>query len=186
MTHPARLFVSVSLVIACVALPSGPQAANGDVTGAGLVGSTPDTISVNMFSGSASSSYPISVPPGRSGLQPDITVGYNSGASANGFLGRGWDIAFPFIQRSTRYGQPTFTWSDTFAIRWRGQLLDLIMICDPGSGCPQGVREFRTEIETFMRIKSYSFPPALTYWEVEDGTGRKYQFGRECPLQTGL
>src|SRR6266571_8016112 len=147
------------------------SAANGDATGTSLVGASPSSISVDTFTGAASSSYGFLVPPGRDGIQPDLTIAYNSGSAAPTILGRGWDLAIPFIQRSTRKGQPTFTWSDTFSIKWTGKFIDLVMVCDPSSGCPQGVREFRTEVERYLRIKSYSFPPQLTYWEVEDGNG---------------
>src|SRR5436189_1061589 len=117
MSYFTRLLVVLSLTFTCWLMPCHLEAASGDVTGAGAFGSVPDTVSVNTFSGSATSTYPISVPPGRAAVQPDIVIGYNSASSADGFLGRGWDIPFPFIQRSTRYGQPAFTWNDSFALR---------------------------------------------------------------------
>ncbi len=153
---------------------------DGDPISAPALGASPAVISVNPFTGSASSSYSFPVPPGRSGMQPDLRIAYNNAASVPTPLGRGWDFSFPLIQRSTRRGQPAFSWSDTFVLRWQGRSVDLFekAICDPE--CPPGVREFGTEVETFMRIKSYSFPPWLTYWEVEDGNGRKYQFGKDA------
>ena len=150
----------------------------GDSAGVGLQGAGTNVISVDSFSGAATGSYRFAVPPGRLGMEPDLTIAYNSGSTAIGLLGKGWDFTFPYIQRSLRRGQPTFTWTDTFAINWGGRIMDLVLICDPNSGCPAGVREFRTEVETFLRIKSYNIGTQPTYWEVEDGTGRKYQFGR--------
>jgi len=42
--------------------------------------------------GSASLSYPLEVPPGRVGMQPQLAVQYNS-AGGNGWMGLGWDVA---------------------------------------------------------------------------------------------
>src|SRR5262245_41379481 len=148
-------------------------AAVGDTTGISLQGSGTNVISVDSFSGAATGYFQFFVPPGRLGMQPDLKISYNSGSTAIGLLGKGWDFTFPHIQRSLRSGQPTFTWTDTFAISWGGRIMDLMLICDPNSGCPAGVREFRTEIETFLRIRSYSIGTQPTYWEVEDGSGHK-------------
>lgn len=66
--------------------------------------------------------------------------------------------------------------------------MDLYPMADPCTGCPPGVREFRTEVDTFIRIRSYSIPPYLTYWIIEDGAGRKYELGNgaeDLPSQVG-
>lgn len=141
----------------------------------------PEMISANPFTGSASTSYSFVVPPGRSGMTPSVSIHYNSGNMEPSEIGRGWSFSFPFIRRSTRNGQPAFSWTDTFTLTWNGGSNDLTMICDENSGCAPGVREYRTVVESFLRIRSYSIPPSLTYWEVEDGGGRKYQFGRAMP-----
>jgi hypothetical protein len=57
------------------------------------------------------------VPPGRSGMQPDLRATYSSASSAATILGHGWDIGFPYVQRSTRKGQPTYGLADIFSIR---------------------------------------------------------------------
>jgi len=41
--------------------------------------------------GSAGLSYPLEVPPGRVGMQPQLAVQYNS-AGGNGWMGLGWDV----------------------------------------------------------------------------------------------
>src|SRR5207249_3415309 len=60
------------LLLTFVVTPE-PRAADGDFTGTGLLGSTPVNISVDPFSGTASSGYAFVVPPGRSGMQPDLS-----------------------------------------------------------------------------------------------------------------
>jgi len=135
----------------------------------------PIVLSADPFTGVATASYSFDVPPGRSGLEPDLRISYNSDSTTPSYLGQGWSLTTPAVRRSTKDGQPKFDWTDTFVLIWQGRALDLKLFSDPGTG----VREYYTVIETFMRIKSYSIPPALTYWEVEDGKGRKYQFGAD-------
>ena len=56
--------------------------------------------SVSAFSGAATYSYPIEVPPGRNGLQPNVALSYNSRAvdglihdPERGAIGTGWSLA---------------------------------------------------------------------------------------------
>jgi hypothetical protein len=49
---------------------------------------TPDT---SLFTGSARTTIPIEVPPGRNGIQPNLAFRYNSSQS-NGWLGVGWSL----------------------------------------------------------------------------------------------
>jgi hypothetical protein len=53
-------------------------------------------------------SYPIEVPAGRLGIQPQLLVSYNSTAT-NGWLGTGWDLATPVITVDTRWGVPRYS-----------------------------------------------------------------------------
>jgi len=55
------------------------------------------------FSGAASESIPIVVPPGRNGIEPKLTLAYNS-YSKNGWVGVGWGLEMGSIQRSTKNG----------------------------------------------------------------------------------
>ena len=57
--------------------------------------------------GDANLSYPIKIPAGRNGMQPQIGLHYNSDAG-NGWLGEGWNISTPSITLDTRWGAPTF------------------------------------------------------------------------------
>lgn len=58
-------------------------------------------------SGSASISYPINVPPGRNGLQPNLSLNYNSeGGSSR--LGHGWVLPLSSVTIDTRWGSPVF------------------------------------------------------------------------------
>src|SRR5437867_1624241 len=89
----AALFVVVS--------ESAANNYNGNLSGAGSVGTTSGAFSVDAFTGVATGSYPIAIPPGRAGMQPDLTLTYNSGSLPGWFLGRGWSLPLATIGRST-------------------------------------------------------------------------------------
>ncbi|MDR6969251.1 RHS repeat-associated protein [Flavobacterium arsenatis] len=55
--------------------------------------------------GEANISYPIKIPSGRNGMQPQLTLQYNSDGGS-GWLGQGWNINIPAISMDTRWGVP--------------------------------------------------------------------------------
>ena len=57
--------------------------------------------------GDARLNYPIELPGGRNGLQPQLAIHYDS-ARGNGWLGIGWDLAVPSIEIDTRWGVPRY------------------------------------------------------------------------------
>lgn len=57
--------------------------------------------------GDANVSYPIKIPAGRNGLQPQLAIQYNSDGG-NGWLGEGWGLSTPSITIDTKWGTPTF------------------------------------------------------------------------------
>ena len=57
--------------------------------------------------GSAQIIYPIEIPMGRNGLQPNISLTYNS-ANGNGLLGHGWSLPQSAITIDTRWGVPRY------------------------------------------------------------------------------
>lgn len=178
-SHPhavRHLLLIIGTLLAGMGHQSLAGSVNGDVTHASLLGSPPQVIEVSPAMGAAGLSQSCDVPPGRAGLQPTLNFSYSSGSSGPSPFGRGWSMSMPYIRRGTRFGQPSFNWTDTFALDWYGAVNDLVMVADQTSG-GVGMREYRTLIETFMRVRSWTLPGGFIYWQVEDGEGRRYEFG---------
>ena len=57
--------------------------------------------------GNVSLEYPLALPAGRNGMQPDFSLTYNS-ANGDGILGYGWSIPQPAITIDTRWGVPRY------------------------------------------------------------------------------
>jgi RHS repeat-associated protein len=55
--------------------------------------------------GDANISYPIKIPAGRKGMQPQLAISY-SNQGANGWLGLGWGLSVPALTIDTRWGVP--------------------------------------------------------------------------------
>ena len=51
----------------------------------------------DLFTGRATTSVPIFIPPGRKGLQPNVSLSYSSGGP-HSWVGVGWNLDFGSIQ----------------------------------------------------------------------------------------
>jgi len=85
------------------------MATQGAPIGAGVKIPLPD-----MFTGSFSHAIPITVPPGRKGMQPNLGLTYRS-SNPNSWVGVGFSLNPGYIVRSTRLGPPKYSdTEDTF------------------------------------------------------------------------
>ncbi|MDD2890131.1 MAG: SpvB/TcaC N-terminal domain-containing protein [bacterium] len=127
---------------------------------------------VQQFTGGASMSIPIAVPPGRKGMQPNLALSYSSGAG-NGLFGVGWDMPIAYIERrGPGKGIPTYDdEKDTFVLNLFGSSQELIK--DPVAST-----QYWTKQQSFMYItKTALVKSALaTYWMVTDKKGTLYEF----------
>ncbi|HYS78186.1 MAG TPA: toxin TcdB middle/N-terminal domain-containing protein, partial [Candidatus Dormibacteraeota bacterium] len=161
------------LAAAIAALASLPAVADGPA-GAGREGiaAPPGQPRVDPASGIAGVVFPIEVPPGRHGLQPQMALRYLS-AAGPGNAGHGFTLDLGSIERSTRYGPPRFDNSDVFVMTLDGESHELFAL-DPSS------TQFRTVIDTgflIARLSPGPFGPGSTYWVARGRDGRAYRFG---------
>jgi hypothetical protein len=127
--------------------------------------------------GDARLSYPIEIPPGRNGLQPDIAVKYDSG-NGNGWMGIGWDVAVSEITIDVRWGVPRYDAAkETETYMFDGE--QLTPVAHRGSLQDRSAEKiFRTRVEgQFYRIVRHGDHPANYWWEVTDKSGTRYFYG---------
>jgi hypothetical protein len=75
--------------------------------GGGAIQGMGEKFATNPATGTGSMSVPIATSPGRSGLEPQLTLSYDSGAG-NGSFGLGWNLSTPSITRKTDKGLPRY------------------------------------------------------------------------------
>ncbi|VVH50865.1 hypothetical protein BPUTSESOX_1104 [uncultured Gammaproteobacteria bacterium] len=135
-----------------------------------LVGSTAGALSVEQ--GAVNYSIPITMPPGISGMKPELSINYNSN-SGNGLLGIGFGLSgLSAIHRCSKTiatdsmkGGVGYNDNDRYCLD--GQRLIAISGQDGKSGS-----EYRTEIESFRRVKFTG-----NHWTVETKSGQAFEYG---------
>jgi YD repeat-containing protein len=132
-------------------------------------------VSLNVYAQEVASSgaliyaYPLSLPAGRNGLGPSLSLVYDSNAG-NGMLGMGWSLAgFSVITRDTAYDISFNDSTDHF-------LLDGQRLIKGADGY------YHTEKESYARIEHYvstpdDIDPLLSYWVVTLKNGTKMYYG---------
>ena len=112
---------------------------------------------VSEYAGSFHTQIPVVIAPGRAGLQPAVSLRYNS-ATGNGLLGVGWGIDFARIERSIKNGVPSYTDKDTFILNMYGAANTMVK---------QASGEYRVRNESaFLRIQKRG-----NYWLVPPLSG---------------
>ena len=163
--------------------PEGAAAAGSDTTESKSLDTPAASLKVDEFTGAAHLSYPIVVPPGRSGLAPQLSISYSS-TGGNGWLGVGWDIPVGYIQRrGPRKAVPKYNdTTDVYELNLGGSSQELVCTanCPPGGG---NLREYRLRIEgAYLKI---TYNVSSNYWEVRDKSGIKMRFGIDANSRIG-
>jgi outer membrane protein assembly factor BamB len=160
--------------------------------GANTPGTLPGAFDVSRV-GQATYRIPIQVAPGRNGIEPSLALTYNT-AGGNGYVGMGWGLdGLSAIQRCpaniAQDGAPaaiTYTEADRFCLDG-----NRLVSASSGPAAPYGGDgnvEYRTQLETFSRIRSVGGripgePASFTVW-TRDGRIMTYDFavGGNTPL----
>ncbi|HVQ93577.1 MAG TPA: GH-E family nuclease [Mycobacteriales bacterium] len=127
--------------------------------------------------GDARLGYPIQIPPGRAGMQPNLGVSYSS-AGGNSWLGMGWDVPMPAITVDTRWGVPRYNSGlETETYLMGGQQLSPVAHRGP-LVARSADKVFHTRIEGgFQQVVRHGATPADYSWEVTDKSGTRYLYG---------
>ncbi|MDL2222957.1 FG-GAP-like repeat-containing protein [Bacteroidales bacterium OttesenSCG-928-M11] len=120
-------------------------------------------------SGAATYTVPIECPQGINGMQPNISLVYNS-QGGNGIAGWGVDISG--LSAVTRTQKTVYLDSVTSGMSIENDIFVLdgnrLLATSPAGS------EYRTEIETYSKITRHTSPD---YFEVESKDGTKYKYG---------
>ncbi|MCG8460543.1 MAG: FG-GAP-like repeat-containing protein, partial [Holophagales bacterium] len=141
-------------------------------TGGGALGGIGETFAPDLHTGTGNLTIPITLPPGRSGHAPSLSLGYSSG-QGNGPFGLGWALGSPGVQRKTSAGLPLYEDdADTFVLSGSE---DLVPVAHDG----HTVR-YRPRTEgLFARIEHHRAPgdPTNDHWQVRNKDGASSLYG---------
>jgi RHS repeat-associated protein len=129
---------------------------------------------VSPQTGAFTYAYPIPVPPGRAGMQPDLALTYSSQAPLYGGIAAGWSLNVPTIARD---------WS-TGALsgeeRWVSSLAggrELVEVDEPAP--PEVAATYRAQGDTsYTRYRRMNLAPGVEHrWEALRSDGTVLEFG---------
>jgi hypothetical protein len=118
------------------------------------------------LSGAFRYSYPLTVPPGRKGLEPKLSLEYSNQSTENqSIFGYGWSDNIPYIQRINKAGSEQLYSRYDFVSSLDGELL-------PTAAGTTTSFSAKTENSDF---RTYAF--TNNQWTVTDKQGTTYKFG---------
>jgi len=151
-----------------------------------------DGFQVSSFTGAGTYTYPIEVPAGPGGLQPNLSLSYNSqtvdrasSRTQASPVGMGWSFDQGYIQRDM-HGSNDYFPDDTFNLTVNGVSSRLLPIGGDPDGNPN-TDDYRLSDENFWRVRRYratgvtgtnGWPEDQSYWVVWDKVGNQYTFGQ--------
>ena len=127
--------------------------------------------------GDAQVTFPISVPPGRAGVQPDLSLSYSSSAG-NSWLGLGWDLSVGSVSVDTRWGVPRYNPSqESETYQLNGDQLSPTAVRSTLES-RQAEKVFQPRVQgSFERIIRHGTAPGNYWWEVTDKNGTTRTYG---------
>ena len=122
----------------------------------------------DLLTGSFSTAIPISVPPGRKGIQPALSLSYRS-SNPNSWTGLGFSLNTGYIVRSTRLGPATYNdTTDTFYFITDAGTTELVHLID---------NLYQAKIESGF---SKFYKESDDTWKVVAKDGSSLEFAKEA------
>jgi RHS repeat-associated protein len=176
------------MINATVTVPDHPQALSYNPTSIKDIKVADPGAEINLIeppqansAGSARLTYPIEIPPGRVGMQPNLAIQYDSSKS-DGWLGLGWDLQLPSITVDTRWGVPRYSMPGFDNLETENYLLngeELTPLPNRLLTLPrQSPRVFHARVEgRFEKVVRYGNSPGTYWWEVTEKNGKRLIYG---------
>jgi hypothetical protein len=140
-----------------------------------FIASNSISIAPEEYSGAFAYSYPFTIPPGRNGLQPSLSLSYNSGdSSLDNIAGYGWTLGVPSIQRLSKRGTDDLYNRHDFTSSLSGELEDISL-----SDSLHGTYGAKVDDGSYL---TYTYNTDDT-WTVIDKRGTEYTFGADTDSQ---
>ncbi len=141
--------------------------------GGGAVKGMGETFSPDLFTGTGNFTVPITLPPGRNGFQPQISLVYSTG-NGNGAFGLGWSLSVPGVSRKTSKGIPRYrdgsSQSDVFILSGSEDLV-------PVTEVESGAQRYRPRTEGLFALIDRVRNAQNDYWKVQSKDGLVSYYG---------
>jgi RHS repeat-associated protein len=157
--------------------------------GGGAIRGIGEKFSANPATGTASLRVPIAASPGRGGIGPQLSLGYDSGAG-NGPFGFGWSIDLPQISRRTDKGLPRYddaAESDVFILAGAEDLVPVLdaagaRVEDRSSAPGHLIQRYRPRTEgAFVRIERWTrLSDGDVHWRSLSGDNLLSVYGQDA------
>ncbi|WP_197429551.1 SpvB/TcaC N-terminal domain-containing protein [Myroides odoratus] len=185
-----------------IQMPESPDYSGFTPTGARNLPAAKPTDKINFVempevsnTGDANVSYPIEIPAGRKGMQPNLSLSYSSGSSSSGWVGLGWDLNVPSIEVNTTWGAAIYDPSQESELYSMGGE-DIVLLNNGVEYAPNldnrigrvANATFAPRIEgSFSKIERLGSSPSTYSWVVTTKAGVKYYYGSvaQARLTTG-
>ena len=136
-------------------------------------------VKIDQNTGALDMTFPLDIPPGRNGLQPDLSLVYNSeNAQLGSIFGEGWSLSIPYIARLNKSGVDQLYSTSTlnyFTSSLDGEIVSTTTVTSTGAAYVA-----RTENGTFDQ---YTFSSSTDSWTMIDKNGTQYVFGSTSSSQ---
>ncbi len=172
------------MINAIIKVPETPEVGAYNSTSIKGIKAANPTTAVNLIAppqanstGNASLGYSLSLPDGRNGIEPQLSISYNSGGG-NDWLGMGWNVQLPAVSIDTRWGVPRYDASkETETYSLNGQQLSPVAHREALKDRSTEKRFYPRVESAFNKIIRHGSSPTNYWWEVTDKSGTKYFYG---------
>ncbi|WNO11239.1 SpvB/TcaC N-terminal domain-containing protein [Teredinibacter sp. KSP-S5-2] len=193
--HCADTWATSAEVSVVLPSPNYAETYTGNVADVSLINSAPALPAnyigatagqAGVSGGTATYSVPVAIPPGRNGVQPNVSLSY-SAKGGNGLLGVGWSLsAGSAIARcGATYAQDGFTHSVQYDLGKDRLCLNGSRLVAVSGGYGYMGAVYRTEVDQFVRVTQHggSLDDSTTWFSAEYKDGSVAYFGRTSQSQ---